>query len=400
MADASAPYGSDFVSGYYLARFNADGSADATFNPSGPHPGLVENVGVVQPGTNLGSPETVPYNLPVQPNGDILFAANLSNSGSAVIRCQSDGRLDAGFGQGGYAFMGQGSFNLESMVVQADGKIVVGGVIGGEAAGQPGDTLFTLKCLDADGGRDASFGDGGVVSTDLGTNWADVHSLAVQSDGKIIAVGTTQSDYGATSITVVCYEPNGGLDTNFGTGGEVLLSNLGGSVGDTGGGSPWNRTVGSWLLGRGCRFVRAVSSVPLMVVQATSSWSASLPTSAPAPRLLSRPGATGRRIAESTAPSNSVPAPTIGVVSPPPTVVTALPSAVLTTAAVVADPSPVVTDIGDGLLPGTGWPSCRSARNLPRCWSRPRRPALLPRPPTRSRPRKAAAIRRALPRSP
>ncbi len=354
VADASAPYGSDFVSGYYLARFNADGSADATFNPSGPHPGLVENVGVVQPGTNLGSPETVPYNLTVQPNGDILFAANLSNSGSAVIRCQSDGSLDAGFGQGGYAFMGQGSFNLESMVVQADGKIVVGGVIGGEAAGQPGDTLFTLKRLDADGGLDASFGDGGVVSTDLGTNWADVHSLAVQSDGKIIAVGTTQSDYGATSITVVCYEPNGGLDTNFGTGGEVLLSNLGGSVGDTGGGVALEPDGGIVVVGQGLSLRPGGLFGPtyggpgdLILVRLTPDLGpgAASPQPPPAP-----PGGGSQN---QPPLSNSVPAPTIGVVAPPPTVVTALPSAVLTTAAVVADPSPVVTDSGDGLLPGT-----------------------------------------------
>ena len=366
VADASAPYGSDFVSGYYLARFNADGSADATFNPSGPHPGLVENVGVVQPGTNLGSPETVPYNLTVQPNGDILFAANLSNSGSAVIRCQSDGSLDAGFGQGGYAFMGQGSFNLESMVVQADGKIVVGGVIGGEAAGQPGDTLFTLKRLDADGGLDASFGDGGVVSTDLGTNWADVHSLAVQSDGKIIAVGTTQSDYGATSITVVCYEPNGGLDTNFGTGGEVLLSNLGGSVGDTGGGVALEPDGGIVVVGQG------LSLRPGGLFWSHLWWSRrphpGPPHSRPRPRRRvssAAPGATGRRIAESTAPVQQRPrSHHRRRAAPPPTVVTVLPSAVLTTAAVVADPSPVVTDSGDGLLPGTALAVVQVGSNL------------------------------------
>jgi len=65
------------------------------------------------------------------------------------------------------------------------------------------------------GALDQSFGNGGKVVTDLG-GFDEVHAMAVQNDGKIIAAGTTAVDFGLAR-----YNPDGSLDMGFGVGGKV-----------------------------------------------------------------------------------------------------------------------------------------------------------------------------------
>jgi uncharacterized delta-60 repeat protein len=75
------------------------------------------------------------------------------------------------------------------VVVQPDGKIVVGGYI------KVGDSYdFTLACYDADGSLDESFDSDGKVSLNLPENSddiADVADMAIQEDGKIVVARTT-----------------------------------------------------------------------------------------------------------------------------------------------------------------------------------------------------------------
>ncbi len=71
------------------------------------------------------------------------------------------------------------------------------------------------RCLLAAGDLDASFGNGGQVTTDLGA--VDViNSVAVQLDQRLVAAGTK-----GLSVALARYTPEGALDTTFGAGGIV-----------------------------------------------------------------------------------------------------------------------------------------------------------------------------------
>jgi uncharacterized delta-60 repeat protein len=95
-----------------------------------------------------------------------------------------------------------------SVAIQSDGMIVVAG----EAAGR-----FGLARYDADGELDSTFGGDGKVTTDFtdGLDWAN--GVAIQADGKIVAVGHANF----RRFAIARYKTNGTLDTSFGGDGMV-----------------------------------------------------------------------------------------------------------------------------------------------------------------------------------
>ena len=130
------------------------------------------------------------------------------------------GALDPTFGSGGEVltsfppllkgFRGTGG-DATFVTIQSDGKIV--------AAGE-GLHDFALARYNTNGSLDSSFGNGGKVVTTFGTNHEDSASaLAIQSDGKIIAVGSTNILDSTTYLNhfaIARYNTNGTLDTTFG----------------------------------------------------------------------------------------------------------------------------------------------------------------------------------------
>jgi uncharacterized delta-60 repeat protein len=74
----------------------------------------------------------------------------------------------------------------------------------------------------AAGGLDATFGSGGVVNTDFGGPGKsdEIRDLALQPDGKIVAVGHTDQN----QADIARYLPNGQLDPSFGDGGRAILT--------------------------------------------------------------------------------------------------------------------------------------------------------------------------------
>jgi uncharacterized delta-60 repeat protein len=159
----------------------------------------------------LGSP-AVARSVAVQPDGKIVVAA-VGHRGGMLLRYGVDGALDPAFGQGGVAAtLGGGTSAGSTLVaVQSDGRIVVGGTAEGD---------FALRRHRADGSVDASFGDGGTVTTDLGANellWAVLR----QPDGRIVAVGSSHAS-GGTRFAVARYLRDGRLDPGFGNAGTVV----------------------------------------------------------------------------------------------------------------------------------------------------------------------------------
>lgn len=151
----------------------------------------------------------------------VALAALLFASGAWA---GAPGELDPGFGVGGKA---QPPFGPEAgaggVAVQPDGRILVSGSSEASAG-------FSVARLLPNGSPDPSWGGGdGVVTTPLG-EFAGALDVAVQPDGKVVAVGQAM---GAKNedFAIVRYLANGELDPGFGEGGIVILPV--GELGDT-----------------------------------------------------------------------------------------------------------------------------------------------------------------------
>ncbi len=143
------------------------------------------------------------------------FAWNGSRDEFAVVRYSPDGSLDTSFGSGGKVMVGfTGDARANAVAVQTNGRIVLAGMNG--SAGN----AFLLARLTSTGSLDTTFNGTGKVATDMG-GLADARSVVLQADGKIVVAGlciqSTPADF-----ALARYTPLGALDPMFGTGGKVL----------------------------------------------------------------------------------------------------------------------------------------------------------------------------------
>jgi uncharacterized delta-60 repeat protein len=151
----------------------------------------------------------------LQTDGKIVLAApsgdpQQANNGIALVRLNTNGTPDAGFGTAGVVVFGVEHTVPVGVAIQLDGKIVVGSTAGANVDGGGG---FGLARFNSNGSVDTSFGAGGQVQVvPFGT--ALSAALVLQSDGKILMTG---------SNAVARFDSNGQLDTTFGTGGISVL---------------------------------------------------------------------------------------------------------------------------------------------------------------------------------
>ena len=208
-----------------LVRYNTDGTLDQTFGINGR---------VITP---IGSGNDYFNDVVVQNDGKIVAAGTSSNGSNmdfAVARYNSEGSLDTSFGTGGKTTtdFGGGALpygdNASSVVIQSDGKIVVAGSL------TPWD--FGIARYNTDGTLDSSFGTGGKVRTDFNGNNDVAYSLLIQNDGKIVVVGSGRNgSIGDYAFAIARYNTDGSLDTSFGTGGKVITDfGTGNDYGDGG----------------------------------------------------------------------------------------------------------------------------------------------------------------------
>ncbi len=136
----------------------------------------------------------------------------------SIVRYDIGGGLDPSFGVGGVVTgTASGLSEANAVAIQADGAIVAAGVVGatgvgGEARGGK----FGLARYLPDGSLDPSFGNGGVVHTEFCPEpaAATVNDLAIQPDGRIVAVGSIRCGENR-GIAIARYLPSGELDPAF-----------------------------------------------------------------------------------------------------------------------------------------------------------------------------------------
>jgi uncharacterized delta-60 repeat protein len=142
----------------------------------------------------------------VQSDGKIIVAGDASFPGSGnprdgffAARFNTDGTLDDGgdadlnaadhFGTNGMFTYGTGTGAFAtSMAIQKDGKIILAGYA--DSAGANPQQYWLLVRLKADGTLDKTFGDNGVSGFQFSLDNTPLAAIALQSDGKIVAVGT------------------------------------------------------------------------------------------------------------------------------------------------------------------------------------------------------------------
>ncbi|MCZ4409157.1 T9SS type A sorting domain-containing protein [Cryomorphaceae bacterium 1068] len=144
----------------------------------------------------------------------ILFSSALV--ASAFLFAQQPGTLDGDFDANGSVITSITSDpdGANSVVVQPDGKIVVAGRAGLGFFNVPSD-YATVRYL-PDGSLDASFGTNGIVTADLGT-LDHANSIALQTDGKIVVGGTSTGIISSEAFALVRYHQDGTIDNSFST---------------------------------------------------------------------------------------------------------------------------------------------------------------------------------------
>jgi uncharacterized delta-60 repeat protein len=170
-------------------RYNVNGSLDMSFGVSGQAPSFGQAAAI----------------LPLS-DGKFLLAGTLDSAAPSsggttpqafvLTRYNGNGTIDISFGTRGAAvttFPGNGFSAIAALAVQSNGDIVAAGVTEAKNpvfGSEPSD--FTLARYTPTGQLDTSFGNNGRVTTAFGTNGANAgaaSALAIQSDGKIVAVG-------------------------------------------------------------------------------------------------------------------------------------------------------------------------------------------------------------------
>ncbi len=197
---------------FALIRYNSDGSLDSTFGNGG---------SVI---TSMSNGQEFIASILIQPDGKVVVtggAMNINGNNNFILaRYNSNGSIDTNFGSNGKVitdFPGTEDFG-NSVGLQSDGKIVVAGSTGN--IGVNGD--FALARYNSDGTLDANFGNGGKVVTDIGNSNDAAQSLAILQNGKIVVSGFAQNGSDRRDFALAVYNSNGSLDTSFGDNGKVI----------------------------------------------------------------------------------------------------------------------------------------------------------------------------------
>ncbi|NLR82246.1 hypothetical protein [Chitinophaga eiseniae] len=183
-----------------MIRFDSLGVRDSTFGINGQIVNFTGGYGA-SPGAMM-----------LQPDGKILIATQAYNSQQissfACLRYTSAGIIDTTFNHTGIVFGANGFLTyVKAIVLQPDGKIILGGAIDGE---------LVLQRFLGNGAIDSGFGMNGIAAADT----CVASCMALRSNGSIVVGGYTTANN--EDWAVMQFKPNGTLDSSFGQYGKIF----------------------------------------------------------------------------------------------------------------------------------------------------------------------------------
>ncbi len=140
------------------------------------------------------------------------FTYNGHDNDYAITRYNSNGSIDTSFGNYGKVITDYQANDerIQSISITSDQKILAAGY----AHDNSGISYFCLNRYNSNGNLDVSFGNMGIVVTNVNNNNSRGFNLAIQNDDKIIMVGQCYSGPNS-DFAVLRYLPNGALDSTF-----------------------------------------------------------------------------------------------------------------------------------------------------------------------------------------
>ncbi len=184
------------VSQKYIVRLNNDGTRDTTFSNGSLFNGASSSQSI--------------KSISLQQDGKILVGGNFSsNNINDLIRLNSNGTLDTTFNIGDGVGLTSGNAGVNSIAVQTDGKIIIGGIF---------NTFYSslqyvnnLIRLNSDGSIDTSFN---LYNSSTGFN-NSIKTIKVQDDGKILVGGNFTTFNNISQKNLIRLNSDGTKDTSF-----------------------------------------------------------------------------------------------------------------------------------------------------------------------------------------
>ncbi|MBL4753367.1 MAG: T9SS type A sorting domain-containing protein [Flavobacteriales bacterium] len=175
-----------FDSDFAVVRYNSDGSLDSTFDADG----------IVT--TDISVNFAYCSGAAVQADGKIVITGyyNDGTINIPIVRYNSNGSLDTTFDTDGIKILAYPYYGSD-VAIQSDGKIVI------IAQGTSNSLEFVLFRCNSDGSLDTTFDTDGVVVTDFTGSIGRPLGIAIQSDAKIVVVGTANNDIALARYNVL-----------------------------------------------------------------------------------------------------------------------------------------------------------------------------------------------------
>jgi len=195
------------ITSFLIARFNENGTADASFGTGGMVTTVieatseVEKIALLADGSIIAAGQSGLYDSP-----------DPDYRNFAIAKYNSHGNPDPSFGVNGIVktdvIAGAADF-LHSMVMQPDGKILT--------AGSLGNNHYLLR-YQSNGNLDSTFGTNGkAIRTSTPSNLY----LTLRTDGKILTTCMSVQQQMGSDFMVNGYLANGSVNTNFGLNGTL-----------------------------------------------------------------------------------------------------------------------------------------------------------------------------------
>lgn len=181
--------------------------------------------------TYAAAPEFGPIGAALRSDGKLVVAGGCAPAAVpqfCLLRYTGSGALDSSFGTAGIAFggaIGAGGVSPYRMALQPDGRIIAVGACQGATTYD-----FCVQRFTADGAIDTTFNSSatGSLVIDMNANFDYINAAVVQSDGRIVLAGGCGNG-GVYLYCALRLLANGSIDTSFGQSGKLLATASGGA---------------------------------------------------------------------------------------------------------------------------------------------------------------------------